>query len=156
MINILEQNMFLCTASVMIFYICDQCEIMVWGHEVHNSIDKHKHMAYKTWLNTNGKRVAMLFGLGNRWKPSPSLWTGDWFVAYIKPELLKKRCDVLSFRENKIHTGIIISSFSGILAWTDSKKLPEIICNLIYYVNRQVSPDTKGSNSKINATYFTV
>ena len=89
-IHILEQNMFLCTASVMIFYICDHCEIMVWGHEVHNSIDKHKHMAYKTWLNTNVKRVAMLFGLRNRWKPSPSLWTGDWFLAYIKPELLKK------------------------------------------------------------------
>ena len=27
----------------------------------------------------------------------------------------QKRCDVLSFRENKIHTGIIISSSSGIL-----------------------------------------
>lgn len=65
----------------------------------------------------------------------------------------QKRCDVLSFRENKIHTGIIISSSSGILAWTDSKKLPAIICNLKYYVNRQVSPDTKGSNSKINLLY---
>ena len=49
---------------------------MVWGHEVHNNINKHKHMAYTAWLNTNRKRVAMLLGLQNRWKPSPSLWTG--------------------------------------------------------------------------------
>jgi hypothetical protein len=37
-------------------FISDHWEIMVWGHEVHNNINKHKHLVYKTWLKTKEKR----------------------------------------------------------------------------------------------------
>jgi hypothetical protein len=63
------------------------------GHEVHNNITKHKHMVYKTWLQTNGKRVAMLFGLRNRWKAfSISMNRRPICVLYHRDNDLGREC----------------------------------------------------------------
>jgi hypothetical protein len=104
-----------------------------WSSQQHH---KHKHMVYKTWLQTKGKRVAMLFGLRNRWKAfSISMNRRPICVLYHRENDLGREC-----LDNNIQLDIMCKQTSITIQKLHTARLmqPVLPCNRVFNFNNPI------------------